>query len=265
MTIFSNLRGIAMRSTSGFILSSVILLLYGILKINNADLSSHQIFEELDGWIKTLILLLTLFCMLAENIEDFNFDRSTIIILVVSGAFLSYNFFQFTANVILIVMITRLTKRKWSSISQINWKWVVLSLACTALVLIPSTIVSVYIIKDLSITEYEGIPSMFALIGIFFINICFTAVWEEVFFRGLLWGYLKKMKFKIWQIALVQFFIFWLLHYNGESTNLGFYISLPLEIFIQTFLTYKSKQLAPSIISHALYNTFAPLLWRFFV
>lgn len=254
-----------MKSISGYILLFVILLLYGILKINNADLSSHQIFEELDGWIKTLILLLTLFCMLAENIEDFNFDRSIIIILVVSGTFLSYNIFQFTANVILVVMITRLTKRKWSSISQINWKWVILSFACTALVLIPSTIVSVYIIKDLSITEHEGIPNMFALIGIFFVNICFTAVWEEAFFRGLLWGYLKKMKFKIGQIALVQFFIFWLLHYKGESTNLGFYLSLPLEIFIQTFLTYKSKQLAPAIISHALYNTFAPLLWRLFV
>lgn len=254
-----------MKSISGYILLFVVLLLYGILKINNADLPSHQIFEELDGWIKTLVLLLTLFCMLAENIEDFNFDRSTIIILVVSGAFLSYNIFQFTANVILIVMITRLTKRKWSSISQINWKWLVLSLVCTALVLISSTMVSIHIIKDLSITEHDGIPSMFALIGIFFINICFTAVWEEVFFRGLLWGYLKKMKFKIWQIALVQFFIFWLLHYNGESTNLSFYISLPLEIFVQTLLVYKSKQLAPSIISHALYNTFAPHLWRLFV
>lgn len=93
MTIFSNFRCIAVRSTSGFILLLMILLLYGILKINYADLSSHQIFEELDGWIKTLILLLALFCILAENIEDFNFDRSTIIILVVSGAFLSYNFF----------------------------------------------------------------------------------------------------------------------------------------------------------------------------
>lgn len=254
-----------MRSAGGFILLSVILFLYGILRINNADVSNQQIFEELVGWVTTLILLLTLFCMLTENIEDFNFDRSTIIILVVSGAFLSYNFFQFTANVILIVMITRLTKRKWSSISRINWKWIFLSLICTSLVLIPATIVSIYVIKDLSIAEHKDVPGIFVVIGIFLLNIGLTAVWEEVFFRGVLWGYLKKLRFKIWQIALVQFLMFWLLHYDSQSPNLSYYISLPLEIFVQTLLVYKSKQLAPSIISHALYNTFAPLLWRFFV
>jgi membrane protease YdiL (CAAX protease family) len=265
MNIFSNLKGVTMRPISGFILSSVILLIYGILKFNNADSSVHQIFENLESWIMTLILLLTLICMLTENIEYFNFDKSAIVILILSGILLSSNFFHFVIVVILIILLTRIAIKKWYSINQTNWNWIVLSIVYTSLVLIPTTIISVYIIKDLSIVDHKDIPSMFVAVGIFIVHISSTAVWEEVFFRGLLWGYLKKMGLSIKQVALVQFVIFWLLHYDGQSSNLNFYIALPLEIFVQTLLVYKSKQLTPSIISHALYNTFAPILWRFFV
>jgi membrane protease YdiL (CAAX protease family) len=205
--------------------------------------------------------------MLTERGVEFHFDRAAIVILVFSGVLISIsnNFAHFVITFIIITKLVLQIKKEWANINRVNWHWVVLSFGFTALVLIPATIIAVYNSKALSIINDKDMPSIFRVAGMFIVHISATAVWEEVFFRGLLWGYIKKMGLSIGQAFLIQFIIFWLLHYEGQASNLSFYISLPLEIFVQTLLVYKSKQLTPSIISHALYNTFSPLLWRFFV
>jgi membrane protease YdiL (CAAX protease family) len=255
-----------MRINIGLILSAVIVLFYVILKTCGAENLENWLFGNLESWALSLILLLTLICMLTEKVEDFNLDRTAIAILILSGAMISAsnNFTHFIVTIIIIIKLGRLTKKKWSNINQINWHWIVLSLAFTGLVLVPTTIIALYNSKILSINS-NNVPNILVMIGRFMINIGVTAVWEEVFFRSLLWGYIKKIGLSDRQAFLFQFIIFWLLHYKGQSSNLSFYVSLPLEIFVQSWLVYKSKQLTPSIISHALYNTLSPLLYRFFV
>lgn len=256
-----------MKNKIGPILSAVVVLFYAFLKIYGVYNLENRVFGNLESWNLSLILLLTSICMLTERVSDFNFDRVAIAILIFSGVLISIsnNFAHFVITLIIITKLVRQTKKEWTNINRTNWYWAIASLGFTALVLVPVTIIAIYNSKVLYIINDKDTPSIFMMIGVFFVHIGATAVWEEIFFRGLLWGYLNKIGLSIRQASLIQFMIFWLLHYDGQSSNMSFYISLPLEIFIQTLLVYRSKQLTPAIISHALYNTFSPLLWRFFV
>lgn len=93
----------------------------------------------------------------------------------------------------------------------------------------------------------EKRPFLLAIISILVSLI--GPVVEEVFFRGFLYGALKK-RFNIWWAIFISAFLFSLLHTNV----IGFLPILTLGIFL-AYLREKTGSLIPSITVHVIHNT----------
>lgn len=95
----------------------------------------------------------------------------------------------------------------------------------------------------------------------FFNQLNNAAVLEELLFRGFIWGYLIKLKWKENWIWLLQAFLFMMGHicYLG-SYDLAFFIGIPATALILGLLAWKSRSISTSMTAHALVNTFEDLI-----
>lgn len=84
---------------------------------------------------------------------------------------------------------------------------------------------------------------------------------EEPFFRGVLWGYLKKFGWAESKIWLFQALLFTLAHfYYINEYPIRFWIALPVSSLVFGFLVWKTKSILPSIFAHAFFNSIADLV-----
>jgi membrane protease YdiL (CAAX protease family) len=86
-----------------------------------------------------------------------------------------------------------------------------------------------------------------------------VAPFEEIIWRGVFWGQLRKWNVNENRIIWLQGVLFWLLHGWQIFTPITFFITIPTCTLIFSLLIKHSKQLFPSIVSHTLINTFAPI------
>lgn len=96
-----------------------------------------------------------------------------------------------------------------------------------------------------------------AILLIFLKELFFTVLGEELFFRGLVGGYLfNKYSFKT--ANLLQTIIFLLPHTALLFISIGFYpilIVIAVSAFMLGWLRYKSSSIFPGVLSHTLVNT----------
>ncbi|WP_291568852.1 MULTISPECIES: CPBP family intramembrane glutamic endopeptidase [unclassified Clostridium] len=89
----------------------------------------------------------------------------------------------------------------------------------------------------------------------------YAAISEESLFRGFIWGYLCKFKWKESWILIFQSTIFMI----GHIYYLGSY---PIFIFIRTFIgafvlgiiAWKSRSIANSMVAHSIINSFSQVI-----
>lgn len=236
------------------------------------SLTNEFIYAESQGWAFVLIYLLTFICLSMESdiLQEFYIDRVAILIFIGFSILPLLGLASFLQILLIVILIIGIIYRliiKWHVIRSPGLNWVSTSVFYTLILAIfPATIVILFYVNSSSyFMLHKEFPTVSLILGMFLFNIGLSAAWEEMFFRGLLWGYMNKMGINIKYSFVIQFVLFWLWHYEGVKSDASFFISLPLEIFVQSFLAYKSKQLTPSIISHALYNTIAPILWRLLI
>lgn len=81
-------------------------------------------------------------------------------------------------------------------------------------------------------------------------------VYEEFLFRGLLWKYLKKLRFSERTVFIVTSLLFWLAHYEYllDSSLVVFWIYIPIISILLGFVVYRTKSIGFSSISHFLTN-----------
>jgi membrane protease YdiL (CAAX protease family) len=91
-------------------------------------------------------------------------------------------------------------------------------------------------------------------------ELSFVTVIEEVFFRGLIFGYLIKCGYKENTSLFVQAIIFWGSHYMNMANPTLFFIIIPLFTLSATLIIKKYKMLYMSIFMHTLLNVFAGIL-----
>jgi membrane protease YdiL (CAAX protease family) len=119
--------------------------------------------------------------------------------------------------------------------------------------------VTVIIIGALT-REFKGGSSLDPLnlswiIRQFLLQLSFAAAMEEPLFRGFFWGYLEKHNLSNITICIIQAFLFWFGHIYYIDTGLNFWIFHPIAAFSLGLIIVKTKNIAYSLISHALINS----------
>ncbi len=148
------------------------------------------------------------------------------------------------------LIITRTPLRKPTRIDAI---WILCSLGIGILLPI---IVKVFDPRS-QIADPTGGPIMSGgnIFAYFELFMATAAILEETFFRGFLWGWLKKFKIKEVFIFIIQAILFWIGHFNYFSHPFTFWISLPVFTIIVSLLAWKSRSIAAPLLVHSLYNT----------
>jgi len=106
-------------------------------------------------------------------------------------------------------------------------------------------------------TLYQGYPFLdgFSASGIFVVIslVLWNLFFEEILFRGVLWGILHDWNWSDRKIILIQAVLFWLVHVD-LVTNVA--LGLPVLFFgiWVGFLTAHSKSLIPSMATHFFHN-----------
>ena len=78
---------------------------------------------------------------------------------------------------------------------------------------------------------------------------------EEILFRGFVWGYLRRFGLAENKTIWIQGLLFWLVHFGSAFIRpFTFFLAIPLGTLVQTKLTSYSKQIFPSILAHAMIN-----------
>ena len=228
--------------------------------------------------IYTFVAFFTVACCLymeQDNLENFHFDKLSLAIFAFSGLWQFVEWFDLLAakefSHIWILLPTSLfilyiLIRKWKQLPNPNWRWVFASILIALFVLIPATFIDYWYTQEISALPLNtAMGDLFTQLGANFkFSLAFVRL-EEVIFRGLLWGYLRKLNWKENSIFVVQAVLFWFAHPGNMAYPLIFFVSLPLIIFATSFIVKRSRQLFPAMVCHLLYNLFVGLIWQFLV
>jgi membrane protease YdiL (CAAX protease family) len=112
-----------------------------------------------------------------------------------------------------------------------------------------------------------------ALLGQVFLDfpyqVGYAAVSEEPLFRGFLWGYLRKLKWRETWIWLFQAGLFMFSHIYYVTRNpISFWILVPFGALVLGWLAWRSRTIAASMAAHGMVNAtgytlgYFVALWR---
>ncbi len=74
-------------------------------------------------------------------------------------------------------------------------------------------------------------------------------------------GYLYSKGIKSSYVIMIQGFLFWIAHINAFDSWIFIFVILPLASLLYGLLVSRSKTLLPSMISHAVFNSFKTLVF----
>jgi uncharacterized protein len=178
---------------------------------------------------------------------------------------------------LITLVVLRIKRRPWEKISSIlGWKlgspvyylWALLIFLLTAL---PVILVALFVFPDLyrhpshevSLYYYAHLGlSFFSILSAFVNEFFFTALGEEVFFRGLLGGWLMQ-RLGFWVGNTLQTLIFLLPHALVLLVDASLWplLAFPLLLgWLVGWLRYKSDSILPGMLIHALGNTLSDVL-----
>ncbi len=87
------------------------------------------------------------------------------------------------------------------------------------------------------------------------VQFCVAATVEEPLFRGLLWGYLKRLGRPDWAILIIQALLFFAGHvYYATPGMYSNWFSTLLMGFMFGISAWKTRSILPSMVAHALVN-----------
>jgi hypothetical protein len=203
-----------------------------------------------------------------ENAVDYNIDRASAYLLVIMGIFRSnvgvsgeiiYRIIIIVLSIILLAAIRRGTAK----LPGTNMRWIFVSIAFCSLVLPLSFIDSFSTGRYLAYTFTPG--TLLADISQkTFFSLSFVSLIEEVMYRAILWGYLRKQGWSENKIFWVQAILFWVIHFYQIGTPITFFIVNPIGILIMSYLVRRSRQVFPAIVFHTVENAILPFLALYF-
>jgi membrane protease YdiL (CAAX protease family) len=250
-----------------------LILLFGSLIFINGILPLLSAFQFVDFKFPTqysyLIIIFSYISVIAtlflekDNLATFNLDRPSLLVLFLAG-FVRVNIGVPNETVykivigVLGVIIFLFCIIEWKKIPKPSGRWLMVGIfAC--LIAIP-----IAISEKTQIEKYLVSNSLFEekFIGYFIRNfidqISFIAPFEEITYRGVLWGQLRKWNISDAKIFWIQVIPFWLTHFDQLFSPTSLWILFGSIIF--SLLVRYSKQTFPSIVAHTLINLLVPIL-----
>jgi membrane protease YdiL (CAAX protease family) len=206
----------------------------------------------------TYLILCVLVWIHRDNLQQYQISKSTVWILILSGTlFRLGNPFPveiifWVIGVSWLVLYLRNTFHFTPRPDRIFW----FSISCIIGIGLP-IIVSclVFLFKPDVTSIFRPWPGLFAGCLHFLFQISHVSIFEELTFRGFLWGYLAK---KGWGEKSILFFttiLFWAAHLFYINDPFTFWLVVPIMGFVLGYIKWRSQSVSYSILVHALYNT----------
>ena len=141
-------------------------------------------------------------------------------------------------------------------IKPVNLGWLFIgALAGLVTAIVLSFPMSFQITTDLLSYRYFIDKFLPQILPSFVYQIGYAAVSEEPLFRGFLWGYLSKLKWREHWIWLFQAGLFTLSHFYYLNTNLiSIWIIVPVGALVFGWLAWRSRTIASSMVAHGMMN-----------
>ena len=199
-----------------------------------------------------------------EKLAEFHLDRATLLVAIIFGIIRISNRgindeILYKAAVFLMTLILAyISMKNWQFIPKTNWVWFRVGLL-SCLVIFPLAFVEMFNQGKYDITLLK-VPVWVDILRGLLTNLAFTTPIEEIVFRGMLWGYLRRFGCSENAAFWVQSGLFWGLHLWQIGFPISFFITIPLSILVMGLLTKYSKQLFPSLTYHTFQNAMIPAL-----
>jgi membrane protease YdiL (CAAX protease family) len=226
--------------------------------------------------VSLFFLLSALFIFIErKNLGDFALDRISLLVLIFFSFIRMRNDIAgevwFLGVIALSGMLcTYVLISNWIHIPRTNLRWAVVGIIAG---LVTAIFVSIVAIESGYLTAFENyrapIPFSLVFINRIVYSLSFPALYEEILFRGFIWGYLTKIGWGDKRACWFQAIFFWTLHWGQLGFPLIFFIALPLLVFVVSILRHYSSQIFPSILAHTIINALSDSIliamrWRYF-
>jgi membrane protease YdiL (CAAX protease family) len=277
LSIFAKCRGSGVKALSlSKRANRIVGILLVIIIIDSLVMHLGWLFgvDSLVNMVRYLNVIILYICILIllwfsrDNLEQYHMDRAAIIALILTGIFRSrlnepYDLIMRLILIVLTVIIVLLAIKSWQYIPVNKWAWVGIAILSGVAVIPLAVVESLQPDRYLSITIGPGLGVFIVRRILFYLS--FVAVFEEMAFRGILWGFLRGIGLKDGKIFWVQALLFWLGHLYRVINPITFFITIPVATIIYSLLAYRSRQVFPSIVSHTIVDTFGPLLTYYLI
>jgi membrane protease YdiL (CAAX protease family) len=236
------------------------------LRIPMLGFSSFMFNGNAVSYINNIFMIGTysftaLFIWLERNkLKDYHMDTIPILIFTLGPLWFLYTNILIRVPMIIvgIILLTALIKAnyKFHEITLKSFVWILIGIIVGA---ITALISSYFLSKQVANTGMKASFSIF--ITLFITQLTNAAVFEEPFFRGCLWGFLKKMKYKEIVIYIIQAGLFWLGHiYYINKAPYSFWIVVPLGGLVLGLLAWRSRSIGTSMVAHGIMNGLGQLI-----
>jgi membrane protease YdiL (CAAX protease family) len=232
------------------------------------DENTCRFIEQIYG-IGTYIFTALFIWIEREKLEDYHIDKIVLLIFTLGPLWYvnSQLLFRIPMMIIgLLLLVSILVVRtKLPKIKAKIFVWLLIGIIAGIAL---ETVLAFY-----EVSGYKGIRAnlpfsvwFIPFIMRFMTQITNAAIFEEPFFRGILWGYLRKKKWKEIHICLFQAGLFMLGHtYYINWIPFSFWIFVPLSGFVLGLLVWRSRSIATSMFAHGIVNSLGDIIGRFIV
>ena len=210
--------------------------------------------DSLSNWVVILYglilfggfpLIAVVIALNRDDLQRLNVDRLYVLLLLVAGilAFyeLPYNCFS---GIAFIYLVYALLSKK-----------IKLGVPDRSALRISLWIVGIFAITLLLINSSLNIPKIAQNLQYFVSELIPGSIFEEAFYRGLLFMFLKDMRLSESKIFYIQAFLFWISHINYLIQNpFTFWIFIPVLGLVLGYIVLRTRSIGVSTIAHVLVN-----------
>lgn len=200
-----------------------------------------------------------------QNLAEFFIDRLALIILILGKPYelllhkleipfayppQSIVYWLYLPIAFGLLIISFFVYPKLNKVVRKNWLWLLIGIA--------TGIVSGTLIGYLLRYQFPDGTEKLTLSLMFFLptqQLVYAGIAEEPFFRGFLWGALRRSGWKNGWILIFQTILFMIGHiYYFRGLPVSFWVVVPLGGLITGLLAWRSRSIATSMVGHGFFN-----------